>query len=58
MRKSKKKIIKVDKKAFKKIPKFKVTLPKCKHKWETHRCNCGLCDVYGLKICYECGGIK
>lgn len=54
----KKKIIKVDKKAFKKTPKFKVTLPKCKHKWEIHDCNCGLCDAYGYKVCYECGGIK
>lgn len=55
---TKKKYIKVDKKAFKKMPKLKVTLPKCKHKWEIHECNCGLCDVYGYKICYECGGIK
>ena len=53
----KKKIIKVDKKVFDKV-KTKLTLPKCKHKFEKHECDCGLCDVYGFKICWECGGIK
>lgn len=46
----KKKIIKVDKKAFKKIPKFKVTLPKCFQDNNFMYCWCGKCKQENYKL--------
>lgn len=50
VRRMKKKIIKVDKNTFKKIPKFKITLPKCFRDNNFMYCWCGKCKQVNYKL--------